>query len=69
MTPLPAEHHKAPSVGQAAGPDSSGTALPVHDAGSLTSPAGLACILLDGRRYLLRITRSRKLLLTRADLP
>jgi hemin uptake protein HemP len=61
----PAETEAGPPTRPEAGPGQ----LPVHDAGSLTGATGLACILLDGRRYLLRITRARKLLLTRADTP
>jgi hemin uptake protein HemP len=65
MPPQPAEA----DAGLIARPETGPAPLPVHDAGSLTGATGLACILLDGRRYLLRITRSRKLLLTRADTP
>jgi hemin uptake protein HemP len=38
---------------------------PVHDARDLTGPDGQARILLDGRPYVLRITRAGKLILTR----
>ena len=39
--------------------------LPVHDARTLTGPAGQARIVLDGQVYALRITRAGKLILTK----
>jgi hemin uptake protein HemP len=39
--------------------------LPVHDARALTAGGGAAEIVLDGTRYLLRITRQGKLILTK----
>ncbi|MGQ0565333.1 MAG: hemin uptake protein HemP [Gemmobacter sp.] len=39
--------------------------LPVHDARTLTGPAGQAQIVLDGQVYALRITRAGKLILTK----
>lgn len=39
--------------------------MPEHDARALTGPDGLACILLDGQAYTLRITRQGKLILTK----
>jgi hemin uptake protein HemP len=39
--------------------------LPTHDARRLTGPGGVACILLDGQAYVLRITRQGKLILTK----
>ncbi len=39
--------------------------LPVHDADSLTGAEGVARIVLDGQSYTLRITRARKLILTK----
>jgi len=41
------------------------TALPLHDAHDLTGPQGQARIALDGQVYMLRITRSGKLILTK----
>jgi hemin uptake protein HemP len=41
------------------------TALPVHDARSLTGATGQAQIVLDGQVYALRITRAGKLILTK----
>ncbi len=38
---------------------------PVHDARDLTAGAAQAEILLDGMRYILRITRQGKLILTK----
>jgi hemin uptake protein HemP len=38
---------------------------PRHDARSLTGPGNQAEIVLDGTRYVLRITRQRKLILTK----
>ncbi len=38
---------------------------PVHDARALTSGAAQADIMLDGVRYVLRITRQGKLILTK----
>jgi hemin uptake protein HemP len=38
---------------------------PRHDARALTGAGGEAEILLDGTRYVLRITRQRKLILTK----
>jgi len=40
-------------------------ARPVHDARALTDGAAQADILLDGVRYVLRITRQGKLILTK----
>lgn len=39
--------------------------MPTHDARRLTGPDGLACIVLDGQAYTLRITRQGKLILTK----
>ena len=48
---------------------SAGTTLrpsqPVHDARALTAEDGTAFILLDGKTYTLRITKSGKLILTK----
>ena len=42
-----------------------GTGQPVHDARALTGSDGTAFILLDGKAYTLRITKSGKLILTK----
>ena len=41
------------------------TAVPSHDAALLTNGGATAHILLDGQLYTLRITRARKLILTK----
>lgn len=41
------------------------TAMPTHDAESLTGPDGLARIVLRDQVYQLRITRAGKLILTK----
>jgi len=44
----------------------SASAVPVHDARALVAATGnLACIVLDGQDYWLRITRAGKLILTK----
>ena len=40
-------------------------AVPTHPAEALTGSEGLARIVLDGQVYVLRITRARKLILTK----
>lgn len=41
------------------------TAMPVHRAEALVGPDGIARIVLDGQVYTLRVTRARKLILTK----
>lgn len=54
---------------QTTSPAASGATLrpnqPVHDARALTGEDGTAFILLDGKTYTLRITKSGKLILTK----
>ncbi|MGR3757915.1 MAG: hemin uptake protein HemP [Tranquillimonas sp.] len=45
--------------------DRSGAKTPAHDARSLTDGGATAAILLDGKTYVLRITRAGKLILTK----
>ncbi|MBR3369244.1 MAG: hemin uptake protein HemP [Rhodobacteraceae bacterium] len=51
----------APQAGTAA----TDTDLPCHDAATLTNGGATAHIALDGQIYTLRITRTRKLILTK----
>lgn len=51
--------------GQASTAEVARTAVPTHHAEALVGPAGTACIVLDGQVYTLRITRARKLILTK----
>jgi hemin uptake protein HemP len=45
--------------------DDAGPAVPAHPVETLVGPDGTARIVLDGKVYTLRITRARKLILTK----